>query len=109
MIQQRVVQAYEEEKGRSKLPGYVPSYEDFEAGSLCWIARRELGPTVQRRFRMARRSTAPTKPPLAPAATPARYAQRFRGGNLRVGHIRSSDFCQCRARRYNCRKKARFG
>ena len=30
MIQQRVIQAYEEEKARSKLPGYVPSYEDFE-------------------------------------------------------------------------------
>jgi stage V sporulation protein G len=30
MIQQRVIHAYEEEKARSKLPGYVPSYDDFE-------------------------------------------------------------------------------
>ena len=30
MIQQRVIRAYEEEKNRSKLPGYVPSYDDFE-------------------------------------------------------------------------------
>jgi stage V sporulation protein G len=30
MIQQRVIQAFEEEKARSKLPGYVPSYDDFE-------------------------------------------------------------------------------
>ena len=30
MIQQRVIQAFEEERARSKLPGYVPSYEDFE-------------------------------------------------------------------------------
>ena len=30
MIQQRVVQAFEEEKARSKLPDYVPSYEEFE-------------------------------------------------------------------------------
>lgn len=30
MIQQRVIKAYEEEKARSKLPGYVPSYEDFD-------------------------------------------------------------------------------
>jgi stage V sporulation protein G len=30
MIQQRVIVAYEEEKARSKLPGYVPSYDDFD-------------------------------------------------------------------------------
>ncbi len=30
MIQRRVIQAFEEERARSKLPGYVPSYDDFE-------------------------------------------------------------------------------
>jgi stage V sporulation protein G len=30
MIQQRVIAAFEEEKVRSKLPGYVPSYDDFD-------------------------------------------------------------------------------
>jgi stage V sporulation protein G len=30
MIQQRVIRAYEEEKARSKLPGYVPTYEDYD-------------------------------------------------------------------------------
>jgi stage V sporulation protein G len=30
MIQERVIRAYDEEKARSKLPGYVPSYDDFE-------------------------------------------------------------------------------
>jgi stage V sporulation protein G len=30
MIQARVIKAYEEEKGRAKLPGYVPTYEDFD-------------------------------------------------------------------------------
>jgi stage V sporulation protein G len=30
MIQQRVIQAFEEEKARAKLPGYVASYDDFE-------------------------------------------------------------------------------
>ena len=30
MIQQRVIRAFDEEKARSKLPGYVPSYEDFD-------------------------------------------------------------------------------
>lgn len=32
MIQARVIKAYEEEKARSKLPGYVPqNYDDFDA------------------------------------------------------------------------------
>ena len=30
MIQQRVIEAFEEEKARAKLPGYVPSYDDFD-------------------------------------------------------------------------------
>ena len=30
MIQQRVIQAFEDEKVRSKMPGYVPTYDDFE-------------------------------------------------------------------------------
>jgi stage V sporulation protein G len=30
MIQQRVIQAFGEEKARSKIPGYVSSYDDFE-------------------------------------------------------------------------------
>ncbi len=30
MIQQRVIRAFEEEKNRAKLPGYMPSYDDFE-------------------------------------------------------------------------------
>jgi stage V sporulation protein G len=30
MIQRRVIQVFEEEKARSKLPGYVSSYDDFE-------------------------------------------------------------------------------
>jgi stage V sporulation protein G len=30
MIQQRVIQAFEEEKARAKLPGYVSSYDDFD-------------------------------------------------------------------------------
>jgi stage V sporulation protein G len=39
MIQQRVIRAFEEEKARSTLPGYVPSYEDFEP--------EEVGPSLR--------------------------------------------------------------
>ena len=31
MIQQRVIEAFEEEKSRAALPGYVPSYDDFDS------------------------------------------------------------------------------
>jgi stage V sporulation protein G len=29
LIQKRVIQAYEDEKARAKLPGYMPTYDDF--------------------------------------------------------------------------------
>lgn len=32
MIQARVIAAFEEEKARARLPGYVPSYVDFDGG-----------------------------------------------------------------------------
>ena len=44
MIQQRVIQAFEEEKARSKLPGYVPSYEDFDGGDHACAPRRGRPP-----------------------------------------------------------------
>ena len=51
LIQHRVIQAFEEEKARAKLPGYVPSYDDFdgEEGGPGWIAPRgdsRAGPPV---------------------------------------------------------------
>jgi stage V sporulation protein G len=34
MIQEKVIQAFEEEKARAKLPGYAPSYEDYDSGEF---------------------------------------------------------------------------
>jgi stage V sporulation protein G len=33
LIQERVIAAFEEERTRAKLPGYVPTYDDFDAGA----------------------------------------------------------------------------
>jgi stage V sporulation protein G len=44
MIQLRVIQAYEEEKARSKLPGYVPTYDDIDDDST-WSAPSPPHPT----------------------------------------------------------------
>jgi stage V sporulation protein G len=47
MIQQRVIQAFEEERARSKLPGYVPSYIDFESEEAGAPARPTTGSSTQ--------------------------------------------------------------
>lgn len=44
MIQQRVIKAFEEEKAQAKLPGYVPSYDDFEPEV---VAQPRAGTTTQ--------------------------------------------------------------
>jgi stage V sporulation protein G len=36
MIQERVIAAFEDERARSKLPGYVPSYDDFDDEGGPW-------------------------------------------------------------------------
>jgi stage V sporulation protein G len=36
MIQQRVIQAFAEERSRAQLPGYVPSYEDLDDEAAAW-------------------------------------------------------------------------
>jgi stage V sporulation protein G len=44
MIQQRVVTAFEEEKVRAKLPGYMPSYDDFDQ-EVAQVDLRADGPS----------------------------------------------------------------
>jgi stage V sporulation protein G len=61
MIQQRVIQAFEEEKARSKLPGYVPSYDDFEPSELS--SPRTNG-AMMTQFQGAEKPRGPHKPPL---------------------------------------------
>ena len=68
MIQQRVIQAYEEEKARSKLPGYVPTYDDFDDDST-WA------PPQRVRFRPGRRRRR-SRGPRGPAARIARPPRR---------------------------------
>jgi stage V sporulation protein G len=44
MIQQRVIQAFEEEKARSRMPGYTPSYDDFGEEAAVWTSAPVAGP-----------------------------------------------------------------
>jgi stage V sporulation protein G len=60
MIQQRVIQAFAEEKARSKLPGYVPSYDDFDAMEVGTFRPSAVTPT---HFQGAEKPRGPHRPP----------------------------------------------
>ena len=60
MIQQRVIQAFKEERTRSKLPGYVPSYSDFEPEEVRPSARSNAVAPTQ--FQRAEKPHGPHKP-----------------------------------------------
>ena len=94
MIQQRVIQAFEEEKARSKLPGYVPSYEDFEPETIAPPAASRPTPTVTTQIQGAEKPRGPHKIPVATAAAATSdrrpHSQRLRRGRLRSGHVRVS-------------------
>ena len=57
MIQQRVIQAFAEEKARSKIPGYIPSYDDFEPEEVGASSR----PTTVTQVQGAERPRGPHK------------------------------------------------
>ena len=63
-IQQRVIVAFEEERQRSKLPGYVPSYDDFDidAGPADMPTPRSVQPTA---VQGAEKPRGPHSPPAA--------------------------------------------
>ena len=70
MIQQRVIQAYEEEKARSKLPGYVPSYEDFD-DDPAWAPPQAASALAEPpKVQAAEKPRGPHQPPTAPQRGP---------------------------------------
>jgi stage V sporulation protein G len=71
MIQQRVIAAFEEEKRRSQLPGYVPSYEDYDLEEV-----RPARPTEPTHLQGAEKPQGPhVPPPAAAGAVPPPHAQ----------------------------------
>ncbi len=95
MIQQRVIQAFEAEKARSKLPGYVPTYEDFDEDAT-WTppaapasdpteAPKVPSPAVQSQaVQGPEQPRGPHRPPSAPQRTPQRRETRA-GDNFGAG------------------------
>ena len=77
MIQQRVIRAFEDERNRSKLPGYVPSYEDFEP--------EDLTPPAASRLAAATTQIQGAEKPRGPHKSPSQQPHQTSGGHLTNG------------------------
>ncbi len=78
-IQARVLEAYEQEKARAKLPGYVPSYDDFDEDGAVAEIREESPPSV------APARVQPPEKPRGPHRPPAQHSQRIASENNEFG------------------------
>ena len=65
MIQTRVIQAYEEEKAQSKMPGYVSTYDDFEEEPAPWAAQPRAANVEPTQVQGAERPRGPHRMPAA--------------------------------------------
>jgi hypothetical protein len=80
-----VIEAYEEEKARSKLPGYVPSYDDFDDDTT-WAPPVAPAPPASPPTEVPK-IQAPEKPrgPHRPPGTPRRRPRPETRANDRFG------------------------
>lgn len=76
LIQQCVIRAFEDEKARSKLPGYVPSYDDFDSEEMAGAGHGATQTHVQG-------AEKPHGPHHKSAAT--RHARHVNGGGFGAG------------------------
>lgn len=72
MIQTRVIEAFEEEKTRSQMPGYVPSYDDFDSEE---IAPEPVPPPEDKPSGVEPTQIQPPEKPRGPHKTPSRQPQ----------------------------------
>ena len=80
MIQGRVIAAFEEEKGRAKMPGYVPSYDDFDEETVAEARPEKVTGVEPAQVQPAEKPHGPHRPASQPAAQPARAAEKPKGG-----------------------------
>ncbi len=79
LIQDRVIAAFEEEKTRAKLPGYVPSYDDFEE-DLVLDGRPEPARMEPAQVQQAEKPHGPHRLPGRPPHTVDRPRSDFGAG-----------------------------
>lgn len=78
-IQARVLEAYEQEKARAKMPGYVPSYDDFDEDRAVAEIREDRVSAV------APARVQPPEKPRGPHRPPARQSQGVDPNNNEFG------------------------
>ncbi|MGA2618824.1 MAG: SpoVG family protein [Thermoguttaceae bacterium] len=78
MIQQRVIRAFEEEKARAKLPGYVPSYDDF--GEEAWTVPARPAAAGPPQVQTAEKPRGPHGPPRSNPTRERRPGDGFGAG-----------------------------
>jgi len=84
MIQSRVIAAFEDERTQAELPGYMPSYDDFDSNE-------DAAPAPAPQEEPSRPSSTQVQPPEKPRGphkTPSRQPQtrsRPQGGNFGAG------------------------
>ena len=78
-IQARVLEAYEQEKARAKMPGYVPSYDDFDEDRAVAEIRDDRPPAV------APARVQPAEKPRGPHRPPTRQSQQIQSDNSEFG------------------------
>jgi stage V sporulation protein G len=77
-IQHRVIEAFEEERARSKLPGYVPTYDDFEAEEVPVVSRPAS--TTHTQVQGAEKPRGPHRAPSGQTSTNRRTNGGFGAG-----------------------------
>ena len=82
MIQQRVIQAFEEEKARAQLPGYVPNYDDFDAETVSW------SPAQGATNATASPTTMPTARPTSPSQNNSGHTHM---GQAHIGQMQAAE------------------
>lgn len=88
LIQETVIRAYRDEVERSKLPGYVPSYDDFDEPDVDRPTRRQKPAAVSangERSQVQPAEVVPRAPhllPVQPAAVPSGNKQNSFGAGI---------------------------
>jgi stage V sporulation protein G len=79
MIQERVLEAFQEERRRAQVPGYVPSYDDFDQEAHAAAARADRPAAVERA------QVQGAEQPRGPHKAPAQQSQPRESGNDSFG------------------------
>lgn len=80
MIQDRVIESFSEERDRASLPGYVPTYDDFDSEDSFSEPQTEPPPVKPTQVQQAEKPRGPHKPSRRPKASDSSQQDDFGAG-----------------------------